>query len=254
MARVRLFTALVTGLLLAGGCGGEDGRSPTPTGPTGAPASNSSTFSLSGLVVDDGGQVVPGATVTVLDGRNANASATTDRVGQYNLTGLSAGGFTLRVRRDGHDDATRGVTLTGSTTADFTLTRASINLTGTLTGTHTYTSSTTGQTALGNTTATVTQNGSAIRGTFRIRTTGNPADDWTGSFDGTLSSLTPTAAYTGSLTISALISTGSGRCNGERSTVTGTATHTRLVLSAPGLWSWRECVSTSLNTVITLNR
>lgn len=253
MARAHLCGTVVLGLLLVGCGGGNDGSS-TPTGPTSSPAPTSSTFTLTGLVVDENGQTVAGATVTVLDGPSANRSTTTDTAGRYSFTGLSAGGFTVRVRRDGHDDALRGVTLTSSTTADFTLTRARINLTGRLTGSYTYTFSPTGQPVLRSTTATVTQNGTAITGTFRIAFTTNPADDWTGSFDGTLSSLSPTAVYTGSLTISSLISTGSGRCNETRSNVTGTATQTRLVLSAPGLWDWQECISSQLDTVITLNK
>ncbi len=251
MARAHLCGTVVVGLLLVG-CGGGNSGSSTPTGPTSAPTP--STFTLTGLVVDEAGTAVAGASVSVLDGANANRSTTTDAAGRYTFTGLSAGGFTVRVRRDGHDDALRGVSLTTSTTADFTLTPARINLSGRMTGSYSYTYSPTGQLVLLSTTATVTQSGTAVAGTFRIAFNGNPADDWTGSFNGTLSSLSPTATYTGSLTISALISTGSGRCNETRSNVTGTATLTRLVLSAPGMWAWRECISSQLDTVISLNK
>lgn len=253
MARAHLCGLLVAGLLLVG-CGGGNSASSTPTGPTSAPTPTPSTFTLTGLVVDEASLAVAGASVTVLDGANANSTTTTDAAGRYTFTGLSAGGFTVRVRRDGHDDALRGVSLTTSTTADFTLTAARINLTGSLTGTFSYVSTVTGQASTLFTTATVTQNGTAITGTFRIAFTANPADDWTGSFDGTLSSLTPTATYAGGLTISGLISSGSGRCNGNRSNVIGTVSQTRLALSAPGLWNWDECSSTRQDVVLTLNK
>ena len=60
---------------------------------------------------DDAGQPVAGASVAVLDGVNANRAATTDTSGRYSINGLSGGGFTVRVRSDGYDDATQGVTL-----------------------------------------------------------------------------------------------------------------------------------------------
>jgi hypothetical protein len=126
--------------------------------------------------VDEAGQAVAGATVTVLDGANANAATTTDNAGRYTFTSLSTGGFTVRVRRDGHDDALRGLTLTTSTTTDFTLVRARINLSGRMTGSYSYTSSRTGQPVLLSTTATVIQNGTAVTGTFRIAFTANPPD------------------------------------------------------------------------------
>ena len=195
-----------------------------------------------------------GASVAILDGVNANRASTTDSGGRYNLTGLAGGGFTLRVRGDGFNDATQGVTLTSSTVLDVTVSRTAINLAGTLTGTFFFSHFQTRQRFSGPMIATVTQNGTSISGTFRIRPTANSADDWTGSFSGRLSSLTPPAQYSGSLTLSALISTASGRCNGTKSSITGTASATQLTLSAPGLWVWNECVSLQDDVLITLQK
>jgi hypothetical protein len=103
-------------------------------------------------------------------------------------------------------------------------------------------------------TATVSQTGTSISGTFRIHVDATREDDWTGSFIGTLTSVAPPATYSGSLTLSGLISTASGRCNGTKSSITGTASATQLTLSAPGLWVWRECISSQDNIVITLQR
>ena len=212
-------------------------------------------MTLSGLVLDDVNQLVVGAAVTVVDGPNAGQSATTDGSGRYTLSGLSAGGFTVRVSRAGYDDATRGVTLTVTTTSDFVLVRARINLTGPASGTLTYTNWPPGNGLVtGPATGTLTQSGTSISGTFRVQWSNNPANDWTGSFSGTLSSLTPTATYTGSLTISATISTGSGRCNGTRSSVTGTDSQAQIRLSAPQRWNWNECSWSGENDVVTLNR
>jgi len=250
MRRFELLGTLLAGLFVFS-CGG-DGNNSTPTSPTPSPAA--ATLTLSGQIIDDANQLVAGATVTVLDGTNANRTATTDASGRYTLTGLSAGGFTIRVSRTGYDDATRGINLTVTTTSDFVLVRARINLSGTLTGIYAYTNRTTGQPVSAPMTATVTQTGQTISGTFRIHFSNVAANDWTGSFSGTLSSLTPTATYQGSLTVSALISSGSGRCNGTRSSVTGTATQTQLRLTAPQTWNWNECTSSVQDTVITLNR
>jgi hypothetical protein len=209
---------------------------------------------LSGSVRDDAGQPVAGASVAILDGVNANRAATTDAAGRYSLSGLSGGGFTVRVRSDGYNDAVQGVTLSSSTTLDLTISRTTINLTGTLTGSYTSTDFRSRQRYASPVTATVTQTGTSISGTFRIHVNANREDDWTGSFSGTLTSLTPPAQYSGDLRVSGLISTASGRCNGARSSITGTASTTLLTLSAPGLWRWEECVDSLDDTSITLRK
>jgi hypothetical protein len=192
--------------------------------------------------------------VAILDGVNANRAAITDTAGRYGMTGLSGGGFTVRVRSAGYNDATRSVTLTSSATLDVSISRATVNLTGTLTGSYTATDFRTRRQYATPVTATVSQTGTSISGTFRIHVNSNPADDWTGSFSGTLSSPTPPAQYSGGLRLSALISTDSGRCNGARSSITGTASATQLTLSAPGLWRWDECVDDLDDTLITLQK
>jgi hypothetical protein len=158
----------------------------------------------------------------------------------------------IRARRDGFEDAGSTVTIAGSMSLDFTLVRARVNLAGVLTGTFAFTVRGTSQRATWPMTATVAQTGTAISGTFRARPTTDPGDDWTGSFAGTLSTTASPAQYSGALTISGLISTGSGRCNGTRSNVTGTVATSQLTLSAPGLWNWVECTSTREDVTITL--
>ena len=233
------------------GCGGSS----TPSAPSPSPApATAATLSLSGSVRDDAGQPVAGASVAILDGVNANRAATTDTSGRYSISGLSGGGFTVRVRSDGYNDAMQGVTLSSSTTLDLTISRTTINLTGTLTGSYTSTDFRSRQRYTSPVMATVTQTGTSISGTFRIHVNANREDDWTGSFSGTISSVTPPAQYSGGLRLSALISTDSGRCNGARSSITGTASTTQLTLSAPGLWRWEECVDSQDDTVITLRR
>jgi hypothetical protein len=210
---------------------------------------------LSGSVTDDTGQAVGGAVVSILVGRDINQTAPTDASGRYTIAGLSAGVITILVQREGFDDHTRTVTLSSATSLDVTLVRARVNLAGPLTGTFSYTSLPTAQRVVWPMTATVTQVGTAIAGSFRIEALpGSPEFDWSGSFAGTLSRLTPTAEYSGSLTIRGLISTGNGRCNGTRSETTGSATTKQLTLSAPGLWRWTEYTSTRQDVVITLSR
>jgi len=60
--------------------------------------------------------------------------------------------------------------------------------------------------------------------------------------------------YQGSVTVSALISTSSGRCNGTRSNVSGSATDSGLTLPVPGDWRWNECVSSERDITVTLTK
>jgi hypothetical protein len=105
-------------LLLCGSgaaCGGD--KSPTtPSSP------EPLTFILSGTVIDrSNGQALSGATVVIVDGRNATKSATTDASGHYSLSGLTASGFTARATKQYYLQNSRGVTLTTNVTQDFAL-------------------------------------------------------------------------------------------------------------------------------------
>jgi Carboxypeptidase regulatory-like domain len=93
--------------------------SKTPTAPT---AAQPSTFALSGNVTSGGTSVV-GATVTVVDGPNANRTATTSAGGGYQLTGLQAGGFTASIAAVDYQTTMRPVTLTADTVLNIDLVR-----------------------------------------------------------------------------------------------------------------------------------
>jgi len=243
--RAAIGALVVSGAVACGGgSSSSTGMTPTPVMPPAA-----STFTLTGLVTDDAGQALSGVAATILDGANTNRITMTDGSGRYTMTTLSSGGLTVRFQRTGYADTTRPVTLTSDTTLNVTMTRSAINLSGAMSGTFAYTNRITGQPVTAQATAMVTQNGTAISGTLNM-----PQLGWTGSFTGTLSSTQGTATYTGSLTLSALISTGSGRCNGTRSTIVGTATGATLVLPAPQEWLWNECNSSVNNLTISLSK
>lgn len=246
---------MLASAMLATACG--DSSSP-PSAPSPAPPPVASVLlTLSGTVTDDAGGPIAGAVVSVLDGANVGKAAITDSSGRYNLTGLSAGGFSIRVRLDGFEDSIRAVTLTTAGSADVKMSKSQISLSGALSGSFVYTSNSDPSRPRFSwpMTATVTQSGTAIAGTFRIQTTANaPESDWTGSFTGTLSSVAGNAQFAGSLTITGIITSGNGRCNGTRSETAGSATPMQLTLSAPGLWRWQECISTREDVVITLNK
>ena len=206
MSTTRFLLALTSAALLAACGSSSTPTSPSPTtSTTTTPSTTStpSTLTLSGTVNDDAGQVVGGAVLTIVDGVNANKTVTTESTGKYSLTGLAAGAFTLRVRREGYNELSRAVTLSTTTQMDFTLTRVRVNLAGALTGTFSYVTRGTGQRTSWPMTATVTQtttgSTTTVAGTFRIQTSPTPAPefDWTGSFTGTLSSVTPTAQVLG---------------------------------------------------------
>lgn len=244
---------ILVACVLLDGCGDSSSPSASP-GPTPL-ATTPVLLTLSGVVTDDAGGPVGAAIVTVVDGLNAGKAAITDSAGRYSLTDLSAGGFSIRVRRDGFDDHVQGVTLTSASSVDVSLSRSRLNLTGAMSGTFAFTYTPTGGRFAWPATAAVTQSDRAIAGTLRIQPTGyGPEWEWTGSFTGTLSSMAGIAEYSGSLTITAPIDTGNGRCNGTRSSHTGTASATQMTLSLPGFFPWTECVPDRENVVITLNK
>ena len=87
------------------GNGGGGGGSPAPT-PTPTPT----TFTLQGQVSEEepfGGTKIAGAKVEFVDGANAGKSATTNANGNYSITGLSQGGFTVRASATGYLEVSR---------------------------------------------------------------------------------------------------------------------------------------------------
>ena len=70
--------------------------------------SQSFTAGIRGVVTDESGAAIPGATVTVTDvNRNVKFTATTDEVGRYVVTGLPPGRYSLTVEAAGFNRFTR---------------------------------------------------------------------------------------------------------------------------------------------------
>jgi hypothetical protein len=108
-----------TGLLLASSvaCGGVRGGSPispTPTQPT---------FTMSGSV-QDGSNRLTGTIVQVFDGTNGGRSTITDGAGNYSLTNLQPGVFSVRFSMMGYDNVTRAVALAQDLRLEITLVRS----------------------------------------------------------------------------------------------------------------------------------
>ena len=80
---------------------------------------------ISGKVLDETNQPLPGATVTIV---GTQKSAGTDLNGIYHLTGVANGTVTLHVTFVGYDGADKTVTVAGNVTADFKLTPGSKSL------------------------------------------------------------------------------------------------------------------------------
>lgn len=115
----RLLTAAFLSVALIG-CGGDS----SPTTPTTPGTPPPATFSLTGRVTESAPSAfvaVAGATLGIADGPNAGRTATTNGNGEYQFTGLQAGGFTLNVAAPGYHAASAGITLSGSITRNFTL-------------------------------------------------------------------------------------------------------------------------------------
>jgi hypothetical protein len=78
---------------------------------------------------------IPGATVAFVDGTNAGKTATADAEGNYRITNVLAGAFTVRASAAGYEDATRPVTISADTSLIIPLNPTPAILTVTHTGT-----------------------------------------------------------------------------------------------------------------------
>jgi len=85
------------------------------------------TYTVTGTIRESGESFgEPNATVTILDGPNAGRFTTSNREGNYALTGLAFASFSISVTASNFASVSRAVTLTPgvtTTTVDFTLTR-----------------------------------------------------------------------------------------------------------------------------------
>ena len=94
----------------------------TALGSAGPPAFAQSAFTISGTARDSTGAVVPGATVTATNAATrAERSVVTDAEGRYQLTGLPAGRYEIRVALTGFRTELRTVEVKADTVADFSL-------------------------------------------------------------------------------------------------------------------------------------
>lgn len=94
-------------------CGGSSPAAPAPP-----PAPTA--VRLTGTVSFPAGDQVAEAIITVLDGPNAGRSASTNRVGDYVLDGLTPGNANLSANATIYDEVRRGVLVNGSNTLNFT--------------------------------------------------------------------------------------------------------------------------------------
>jgi hypothetical protein len=214
-------TAVVALCLAAFACGGTDAVSPTPPPP--------GTFALSGRVTDvDTGAPLAGATVTILDGKDAARAAVTDGAGSFRLAGLTPGGFTVRVRDEGYDSAFQGVTFVADMSIDVRMKAAKQTLSGTWTGVLSFTTATGVREDVAVPQLTIVQAGDAVSSTF------NTSGPFQGSFSGTLrdaSSIGSTTAITGTMTVSLLLTRPVSTCRGTAD-FTGTVNWTQLSIGA----------------------
>ena len=189
------------------------------------------TFTLSGRVFDaDTGAPLAGAAVNILDGKDAARTAVTDAGGSFRLTGLTAGGFTVRVQEAGYDSFFQGVTFVTDMSIDVRMKAAKQTLAGTWTGTLSFTTANGAPQDVAVPQLTLMQAGDAVSSTFL---TSGP---YQGSFVGTLrdpSSIGSTTALSGTMTVTLDLS---GRppstCRGTAD-FTGTVNWTQLSIGAP---------------------
>ena len=144
VAPLLLAVALSTAAL---GCGSNSVTSPTTTptpvpaatptpapapAPAPSPATAPTTVSLTGTVSNSSGDRVGGATVTILDGTDAGKTAGTNSSGEYRFDSLTAGNANLGATATFYTEDRRGVYVDGTNSLNFTLTRATVSLSGTV--------------------------------------------------------------------------------------------------------------------------
>ena len=215
-------SAIIALCLTAFACGG-----PQPVSPTPQPAG----LTLSGRVTDaDTGAALAGAGVNILDGKDAGRTAVTDAAGSFRLTGLTAGGFTVRVQDQGYDSFFQGVTFVADLSIEVRMKAAQQTLAGTWTGTLSFTTANGARQEIPVPQLTIVHAGDAVSSTFL---TSGP---YQGSFAGTLrdpSSIGSTTAIAGTMTV---ILDLSGRppstCRGTAD-FTGTVNWTQLSIDSP---------------------
>ena len=124
-------------------CGSDSGTSPTPNpaptpapapapapSPSPSPAPTPTTVSLTGTVSTSGGERLGGATLTILDGPDAGKTAGTNSNGEYRFDSLTASNANLKAAAVFYADDRRGVYVDGGNTLNFTLSRATVSLSG----------------------------------------------------------------------------------------------------------------------------
>ena len=105
----RLITA-VSLVAFAPACGSSSSSTAAPT-PT--------AVNLTGAVTAGDVGAVSGATIKILDGTNANRTATTDSAGNYTFTGLTPGNANLSANASIYDEQRAGVFINGSNRLNF---------------------------------------------------------------------------------------------------------------------------------------
>jgi len=86
------------------------------------------TFTLTGTLTDGTSHgILPNITVQIVSGTNAGKSAVTDSGGNYTMSGLSAGTFTLSVSAASYQTTTQQVTLSANARVDLVLQRVTIS-------------------------------------------------------------------------------------------------------------------------------
>jgi hypothetical protein len=88
--------------------------------------------SVSGIVSSASGSPLSGATVTIVDGRNAGRTATTDATGEYRFADVQASNGNVVARATGYQELQQEISLDGTAPVNFTL--QGPNFTGTWNG------------------------------------------------------------------------------------------------------------------------
>jgi hypothetical protein len=190
------------------------------------------TYTLSGRVTDIAtGMPLSGASLDVLGDKNGNRSTTTEPDGSYRFANLLIEGFVLRARYPGYDSEFRGVQRSSDSTLNIQMRPEMQSLSGTWTGTWTYSPGAAPSRTDQIPQMELTHDGAALSGGASTTQFGN-------GFDGTLrdrSAIGSTTQLTGTMRIYYVQMLGRGepvQCVGTGA-FAGTVNWMQMVIKAP---------------------
>ena len=229
---LRLYRVAPALLFVLAGCSGGG----APTSPTSAVP----TFQLTGTIRDaSAGIVLPGVTVSVVDGANSGKSAQTGADGKYTLGSLVTDSFTLRTQIINYEDHLQDIRITQSTNVDIRLTPKRSVSSGWTSG-QLYFTVDGGRAGNRITSPQVSQSGTTVNGAATT------AEGGSATFSGQIAG----TQFTGTLRAEVAFGSPLRKCRGS-APISGTVTPDYVTLTTPSM-TFENCAGAAANVELSL--